>query len=303
MKRKNFITLGTFDGVHTGHRFLFNQLDLLSVKHLLKPLVLYFPFPPKTLLGQHPAMTVLSTPPEKYALLKKTTDAKIERLDFQSYREYTPEQFFKQVLLQKYNMGGLLIGKDFAFGKDRAGHAEFLRAQCQRLNIPFHVSEFYNEGGMKVSSSLIRKTLAQGDISAANTLLGRAYSLEGRVVSGQKLGRQLGFPTANLDTGFYKILPLGVFAVWVKVGKQLYKGVCNIGFRPTVNTIHSVIPLVEVHILNFNKSIYGRKLTVWFEGKIRPEAKFDDLTALKTQLALDKAAADKLLTAPPPDCR
>lgn len=299
MKRKRFITIGTFDGVHAGHRFLFNRLDVLCAQYGLKPLVLYFPFPPKTLLSAQPAMTVLTTPDEKHALLKTATDAQIERLDFQAYREYTPEQFFKQVLVKKHNVGGLLVGKDFAFGKARAGHADFLLRQCQRLNIPFVVSDFCTTDGMKISSSLIRKTLAEGKIPEANQMLCRPYSVQGRVVQGQKLGRKLGYPTANLDTGFYKILPHGVFAVWVKLGKQFYKGFCNIGFRPTVNPIHSNIPLVEVNIFDFNKSIYGRKLTVFFEAKIRAETKFDGLESLKKQLAQDKLSAEKLLVNPP----
>lgn len=295
MKTKNFITVGTFDGVHTGHRFLFNRLDVLAVEQLQKPLILYFPYPPKTLLSPRPEMTVLTTPREKKALLGQTSDAKAAQLDFETCRNMSPESFFENVLLQEYNMGGLLVGKDFAFGKDRAGHTDFLRAMCARHRIPFEVSEFFTAAGHKVSSSLIRKTLAEGNIPAANALLGYPYALSGKVIVGNKLGRKLGFPTANLDTGIYKILPLGVFAVKVNVGRETYDGFCNIGFRPTVNTIQANIPLVEVHIFNFNKSIYGRTITVHFVEKLRDEKKFDGLSALIAQLTQDKQTAAKLL--------
>lgn len=291
MKRKRFITIGTFDGVHPGHRVLFNRLEQLAAEYLMKPLALYFPYPPKTLLSSRPEMTVLSTPPEKKMLLKSAA-VPAEELNFMMYREYTPEYFFKKVLLQKYECGGILAGPDFAFGKSREGDGAWLQRKCRQLQIPCEILPFYNApDGAKVSSSLIRKTLADGRVAEANVLLGRRYSLEGRVVRGHKLGRKLGFATANLDVNFYKLLPLGVFAVRVRVGRKYYRGICNIGFRPTVNSIHSVIPLTEVHILDFKQSIYGRRIEVEFYDKMRGEVKFDGLDALKAQLERDKLAA------------
>ena len=296
MTRKHFIAVGTFDGVHLGHRKLFARLEQLAVLHQLKPLVLYFPYPPKTLLAARPEMSVLSTPAEKKLLLKNCLDVPAQELNFQAYREYTPEMFFKQVLLKKYNCGGFLAGPDFAFGKNRQGDDDFLKQKCAQYNLPFEVMPFYDApGGAKVSSSLIRKTLAAGDIAQANAMLGRLYTLEGRVVRGEKLGRKLGFPTANLDINFYKLLPLGVFAVKVRVGRRFYRGICNIGFRPTVNTIHSFIPLTEVHILDFHQSIYGRRIEVYFYDKMRGEMKFDGLEALKAQLTKDKQTARRLI--------
>lgn len=296
MKRKNLITIGTFDGVHLGHRALFARLEQLAVQYQLKPLVLYFPYPPKTMLAENPAMTVLTTPPEKKALLKQTLcGTSYEELNFQWYREFTPEQFFKKVLLEKYNCGALLAGPDFAFGKNQAGNATWLAQKCKQFEIPFELFPFYNAAqGEKISSSLIRKTLAAGDIATANRLLGYAYHAEGRIITGHKLGRRLGFPTANLDVNFYKLLPLGVYAVKVRLGSHMYRGVCNIGFRPTVNTL--AVPLTEVHILDFKQSIYGRRLEITFIDKIRGEVKFDGLDALKAQLTRDKQAAQSLIS-------
>lgn len=298
MTKKRFITIGTFDGVHIGHRYLFGRLDALAVRYLLKPFVLYFPLPPKTLLGARPEMTVLSTCAEKKRLLKEL-GIQAAALDFDACRNMEPLDFFENVLLKKYQMGGLLAGPDFAFGKDRRGDTDFLRAECAKRGIPFEVAGFCQTGGEKVSSSLIRKTLAAGDIERANALLGRPYDLTGTVVKGHKLGRRLGFPTANLNTGLHKILPLGVFAVKVRVGRKYYNGFCNIGFRPTVNTIDASLPLVEVHIFDFHQSIYGRKITVWFVGKLRDETKFNGLDALVGQLKKDRESARAVLAGVP----
>jgi len=293
MKRKNMITIGTFDGVHTGHQRLFARLETLAAQYLLKPLVLYFPLPPKTLLNPHPEMTVLTTPEEKKKLFR-THGVPARILDFRALRLQSAADFFKR-LQKDYQLGGLLIGADFAFAKNRQGGVEFLRDACAQAHIPCEIMPFFNEGNTKISSSLIRKTLAQGDIARTTALLGRPYELTGKVIKGFQLGRKLGFPTANLDTGIYKILPLGVFAVKVRVGKKMYNGFCNIGFRPTVNTLHTRMPLVEVHIFRFRKSIYGRKITIWFVEKLRDEMKFQGLEALKQQLTADKQHAEKLL--------
>lgn len=294
MKKKNFITIGTFDGVHTGHRFLFGCLEKFAAQYRQKPLILYFPLPPKTLLSKLPEMTVLTLPEEKKKLLKAAGTPALP-LDFSYCQHFSPEQFFNW-LLKKYNLGGLIVGADFAFGKNRQGDVNFLQQQCKRLSIPCEIAKFSKVGTEKISSSLIRKILASGDITRANSLLGRPYKVTGRVIKGHKLGRKLGFPTANLDTGIYKILPLGVFAVKVRVGRKFYNGFCNIGFRPTVNTIDDKLPLVEVNIFDFNQSIYGRKITIWFAEKLREETKFQGLEALIRQLKKDRERAQHLLT-------
>lgn len=291
---KNCITIGTFDGVHTGHRFLLNQLEMEAAKHRLKPLVLYFPIPPKTLLSDKPEMTVLTSPAEKKRYLRELS-VPAKTLDFAKCRTMSAVKFFNDILVKQYNMGGLLIGADFALGKGRQAGADWLKTQCEKLNLPFEIVRFYKTGTQKISSSLIRKTLACGDIEQANLLLGRPYEITGKVIKGKQLGRTLGFPTANLDTGIYKILPLGVFAVKVQVGEHLYDGFCNIGFRPTVNSINGILPLVEVHIFNFNADIYGKNITIWFAGKLRDETKFDTLPALVAQLKKDRRDAQRLL--------
>ena len=293
-KAKYFITIGTFDGVHAGHRFLLAQLEKLAANYRLKPLALYFPLPPKTLMSCKPEMTVLTLPKEKKLLLKQC-GTPAQALDFATCRQLTAEQFFTQVLCKKLNAGGVLVGSDFAFGKDRQAGAQWLQERCEKAGLLFATTRFYKTGTQKISSSLLRKILASGDIERANQLLGRPYEVTGKVVKGQQLGRKLGFPTANLHTGIYKVLPLGVFAVKVRVGRQVYDGFCNIGFRPTVNFIYGKLPLVEVHIFDFDKNIYGRDITVWFVQKLRNEIKFDTLPELVAQLKKDRTQAKKVM--------
>ncbi|MBR4355200.1 MAG: riboflavin biosynthesis protein RibF [Elusimicrobiaceae bacterium] len=293
-KIKNFITVGTFDGVHTGHRFLLSRLEILAAKYRQKPLALYFQLPPKTLMGSKPEMTVLTLPREKKQLLRRAGTPAFP-LDFATCRNLTANQFFTKILLRQYHMGGMIVGADFALGKNRQAGADWLKEQCQLHQIPFETVRFYKTGTQKISSSLIRKILASGDIERANLLLGHPYELTGKVIKGQQLGRKLGFPTANLNTGIYKILPLGVFAVKVRVGKEIYDGFCNIGFRPTINTISGSLPLVEVHIFNFNQDIYNQNITIWFASKLRDETKFDLLPNLVAQLKKDRKEAQKIL--------
>ncbi|MGB2579174.1 riboflavin kinase/FMN adenylyltransferase [Elusimicrobium simillimum] len=293
--KKNFITIGTFDGVHKGHGMLFARLKTLAKKHKMNSMVLYFPLPPKTLMSPVPELTVLTLPDEKLALIKQAKPDYADALNFKACKNISRENYF-DILLKTYNMGGLLVGRDFAFGKDRKGHIDFLRKACAKAGIVLEVEDFFKTAktdGHKISSSLIRKTLAEGDVKTANKYLGRPYSVSGIVVKGKQLGRQLGYPTANLDIGIYKILPLGVFAVEAVIGKEKFKAMANIGYRPTVNPIHSNVPLVEVNILNFNRDIYGKTLTINFVSKIRGEKKFNGLPALIKQLGTDARAAAK----------
>ena len=292
--KKTLITIGTFDGVHNGHRFLFTELEKLAVRLNLKPLVLYFPLPPKTLLSPRPEMTILTSPDEKKQLLRQL-GMHARALDFETCRHLSARDFVEKVLIQTYRAGAILAGADFAFGKDREGDSAFLRRYSTEHDLGFFTLPFYKVMQDKISSSLIRKMLAAGEIAPANGLLARPYALTGKVIKGHRLGRKLGFPTANLNTGIYKVLPLGVFAVQVRVGKKWYNGFCNIGFRPTVNPIDSHLPLVEVNIFDFKQSIYGRKITVYFREKLRDEVKFSSLDALKAQLHQDRALAQKVL--------
>ncbi|WP_428898027.1 riboflavin kinase / FMN adenylyltransferase [Parelusimicrobium proximum] len=289
-----FITVGTFDGVHLGHQALFKSLKSLAAEHKMKSCALYFPLPPAALIKGATDMTVLTLPKEKVSLLKEQNLDYIFPLNFKECRNMSAEAFCN-MLISKYKMGGLIVGRDFAAGKDREAHIDYLRRFCAANNIVFHVEDFYKDGEHKISSSLVRHALASGRIEEAERLLGRPYSICGKIVAGKRLGRKLGFPTANLEVPHEKILPAGIFATEVILGREVFKGVTNIGFRPTVNTINKNIPLTEVHILKFRRSIYGRKLTVKFISKIRGEKKFDGLPALIAQITADAQTAENIV--------
>ena len=287
---KNFIAIGSFDGVHLGHKHLFEMLKNFAVLNKMRPMLLVFGISPKVFVDK--SHGVLTTAAEKKALLKKTGIDHIKFLDFSKVRNFTREEFF-DILLKKYKMGGILCGKDFAFGKDRGGKSNFLKKACKENGIIFECADFLETDGEKISSSLIRKALKAGDVESVNGMLGAEYEVSGKIVKGRQLGRKIGFPTANVDFDKLKILPKGVYAVRVLLGKENFVGVCNIGCRPTVEK--KGLPTCEVHILDFNRNIYGRYLTVRFVAKMRAEKHFSTLGELTQQINRDSILAYKLL--------
>lgn len=289
---KKFITIGTFDGVHLGHKFIFDVLKKLAAKNNMQPLILTFDFAPKLLKNKDTKNKVLTLPDEKLSLLKQE-NCEVKKLDFEKIKNLTCQEFF-DILIKDYKMGGILAGEDFAFGKDRLGKKDFLAKACTENNIIYSCQNFVNnKEGRKISSSLIRKFLEQGEVAAAAKLLGHFYTLKGLIIKGQQLGRQMGFATANLKIDTCKILPKGVFAVKVFLDAKEYKGVCNIGLRPTVEKNGQ--PLCEVHIINFDRDIYGKILKIALVAKIRGEKKFDSLGELIQQINKDTASAIKIL--------
>jgi riboflavin kinase/FMN adenylyltransferase len=290
--RKNFITIGSFDGVHLGHGHLVCGLKKLARQNNMASCVLAFVVPPKAFLTR--GVQLLTAPREKLALLRELCPDKTAPLDFKEVQNISARGFF-DILVQKYNMGGILAGPDFAFGRNRAGGADFLRRACARSGVIYARETFLKIGGHKISSSAIRRALAAGDVRAASVMLGRPYSAQGKIIKGRQLGRTIGFPTANMAYDAAKILPRGIFAVRVYLGDEVFKGVCNIGMRPTV--CDNGLPSVETHILDFDRDIYGRIMRVDFMAKIRDEIKFESLPRLKAQIRRDAARARLLLAA------
>ena len=288
--RKNFITIGAFDGVHLGHKHLICVLKDLARQNNMAACVLAFAVPPKVFLTA--GIRLLTTAEEKLKLLQEFGPDKIIQLDFKEVQN-TPARGFFDLLLTKYNMGGILAGPDFAFGHNREGGPDFLRRACAQSGVLYAHESARKLCGHKISSSAIRSALARGDVACAAALLGRPYSAQGKIVKGRQLGRTIGFPTANIDVDAVKIMPRGIFAVRVFLGEEIFKGICNIGTRPTVSD--TGLALVETHIFDFDRDIYGRHMRVDFTDKIRNEIKFESLSQLKAQIQKDAACARGLL--------
>lgn len=279
------LTIGNFDGVHLGHQHLIH-LVTQKAKMLSKPsmVITFEPLPNEYFLENPPAR--LATLREKLLLFNALNVDYVLCLTFNRYlANLTPEKFVNDILLDALEMNHLIVGEDFYFGKGRAGDAAFLKTMSQQKGFGFEVVQKMVEKKEKISSTRIREALSSSDFNLATQLLGRPYSLQGRILHGQKRGKQLGFPTINIGLQGIKPVLSGVFVVQVfgLTDTPLF-GVANIGKRPTFNG--SKIQL-EVHLLNFNQSVYGRRVTVIPLKKIRDEKKFPDVDSLAAQIEND----------------
>jgi riboflavin kinase / FMN adenylyltransferase len=281
------LTIGIFDGVHLGHQAMLNVLLEEAQKAALPAVVLTFSPHPKSILGNKP-YPLLQTKSEKTEKLKKLGIAEIHWIDFTpEFAEMTAESFVTDILVAQLGIKKAVIGYDHKFGKNRAGNFELLQTLggvhgFEVIEMPAVLLE-----EAIVSSSRIRKLLATHQIEEANRLLGEPYPFSGVVVHGEKRGRTIGFPTANLETPPEKMLPAdGVYAVEVLHKNLRYKGMMNIGKRPTFEAEKTV----EVHILDFEQEIYGDALTVYCKKFIRPVQKFASIQALVQQLELDRGS-------------
>jgi riboflavin kinase/FMN adenylyltransferase len=203
----------------------------------------------------------------------------------QALRSLTAQQFVDQVLVKGLRTRYLIIGDDFRFGCDRSGDFQMLKRSGAKANFEVQDTETLEVDGQRVSSTLVRKFLRQSDFAGAQVLLGRPFSIQGRVVYGQQLGTELGFPTANVQLHRYSAPLSGVFAVLVNVGNEIFQGAANVGIRPTVGDL--VKPILEVHFLDFEGKLYGQRIEVEFKHKIRDEKKFTTLDDLVENIRRD----------------
>lgn len=290
------VTSGTFDGVHVGHQKILTRLNEIANQVKGETVVLTFwPHPRLVLHPEDDTLKLLNTFEEKAELLRAQGVQHLVRIPFtKEFSQLSSEKFITQVLVDKIGTKKLVIGYDHHFGKNREGSFEQLKANASRYG--FEVEEIPRQDvdNVGVSSTNIRKALESGQIDTANHFLGTPYSLTGRVVPGDKLGRLLGYPTANLemDTKFKLIPADGIYAVTIQYQHEVYKGMLYIGNRPTVNGSKRNI---EVNIFDFAKDIYGDALTVHFHHLIRKDNKFSDLDGLRKQLEGDKVEALRLL--------
>lgn len=284
-------TIGFFDGVHLGHRYLVEELKREAQKRRLASAVITFAQHPRAVLHADYQPKLLNSFHEKMLHLQELEVDYCIVLNFtEKLAQYSAEEFIAKVLRQQYHVEMLLIGYDHRFGHDRAdGFPEYV-AYGQRYGMEVVQASPYDEGHTKVSSSEIRRLLMDGNVEKAARLLTYPYTLQGTIVSGYKVGRTIGFPTANIAVDEpFKVLPkVGVYAVWVSINEKCYKGMLYIGKRPTLHNGNDLS--VEVHILDFSGNVYSDKISVSFMYHIREDKKFDSLEALQAQLEQDKQA-------------
>ena len=291
-------TTGFFDGVHLGHRLVIERLVSLAHARGDESLVVTFwPHPRAVLQNGARELRLLTTLEEKKELLRSLGVDRVEVLDFtRAFASLTAEEYLRDVLRDRFGVTTLLVGYDNRLGSDRLT-ASALAALAASLGIElielpplsFRAEPQAESRNLKISSTKIRKFLEDGDIASATEMLGYGYSLQGVVVAGNRLGRTIGFPTANMK--LYEPLKLvpgrGVYVVEVEVLGKKYRGMTNIGMRPTVGGSSTTI---ETHILDFDEDIYGLPLRITFLRRLRDEVHFPSLDALKAQLELDREA-------------
>jgi riboflavin kinase/FMN adenylyltransferase len=283
-------TIGNFDGVHLGHQKVLEQVKNKARDLGLPTTVIIFEPQPREFFGGDAVPARLTRFDEKVRLLADQEIDRVLCLPFnEQLRQMTAAEFVESLLLKGLAVQHFVVGDDFRFGCDRAGDYAMLCEVGREQGFSVEHTLTYTVGEERVSSTRIRKALAEHDFVLAQALLGRPYRITGRVMHGQKLGRQLGVPTANVRMHRFAAPLRGVYTVSVQLaGRPLANGVCNIGLRPTVGGTR---PVLEVHLLDFSGDLYGKLLSVEFKTFLRSEQKFDGLEQLKSALFTDIQAA------------
>ncbi len=288
-------TIGFFDGVHVGHRFLIKELQDWGKELNMPSAVITFPEHPRQVLHSDYRPKLLDTFQEKMERLETTGIDYCIALDFTYELSLYSAADFIRLLAEEYHAKGLLIGYDHRFGHDRSDGFEQYVEYGGQVGMEVRKASPYDEENIRVSSSEIRRLLQEGKVEMANALLTYPYQLRGRIVSGYKLGRTIGFPTANIEVDSpYKLLPkVGVYAVWVELLGKRYKGMLYIGKRPTLQNGDNLT--IEVNILGFSGNAYNDEITVSFVYAVREDKTFESVEALREQLERDRQTVDKLL--------
>lgn len=287
-KKATALTIGMFDGVHLGHQSLIRQLTkYASANGMESVLLTLWPHPHKIFKAKS-SLNLISLLPTKLNLLENTG------IDTVLVQDFTPEfynlcgeTFVRDYLVDQLGMKYILIGHDHTFGKSKSGNIQLLHKLSNELNFKVKQLDALKSKGENISSTLIRNNLLSGRIREANSLLGYPYYFNAKVVPGDRIGRTLGFPTANLMTHPDQLIPSnGVYAVKVKINDTYWPGMLNIGFRPTVSGIQRL--QIETHIIGINLDLYGKEIEISFYEFLRHEKKFNGIDELKSQLQIDK---------------
>ena len=281
-------TIGFFDGVHLGHNYLLEQLKTQAISSQKHSMVVTFANHPRLFFDPDCCLRKLTLSNEKISMLEDQGIDYCLMLQFDAELSRLTSFEFMRLLVEQYGVKILFVGYDHRFGSDRTTTFDQLVAYGDQIGLEVKNCDAFSESDVKVSSSKVRRALEASDIELANKYLGYDYFIKGRVVSGQQIGRQIGFPTANLEVDPLKMLPAdGVYAVELSVEGEEYKGVLNIGTRPTLSAKNRS---VEVHIINFDGNLYDKEIELRFQRFLRSEQKFPSLDHLKTQIQQDIAA-------------
>lgn len=290
---KSVITVGTFDGVHLGHKEIIKVVNSIKNKNSLRSVVVTFdPHPQIVLRNKAKDIKLLTTIEEKLQLFEKLDIDFVYIINFtREFAETPAEKFIQEYLVKKIGLTDLVIGYDHMFGKNREGSIDTVKKLSEIYSFSADMVNEYKINGEIVSSTSIRKYLLEGNILKANSFLGRQYSIEGIVIDGYKRGKELGYPTANLklDSDLKLIPQIGIYAVSVEINNELFYGMMSIGYNPTVSSEKKLN--LEVNIFDFDKNIYGERIKINFIDYIRKEIKFDSLNELKLELTKDKEIA------------
>ena len=281
------LSIGMFDGVHLGHQSIIHRLNTIAqIKNLESAILTFWPHPRKV-FNPNDDLKLLNTIDEKKYLLQKNGLQHLFLKEFdEDFRNLTGEEFVRQVLVEQLKVKHLIVGYDHTFGKNRSGDFSLLKKMGPELGFEVEQVEAVNYKDLNISSTQIRNALVKGDILSANKMLGYHYSVSGEVIHGQKIGRTIGYPTANIQVDPMKLLPKnGAYIVDVFVKEQHFKGMLSIGTNPTVE---GKLKTVEVYILDFKDDLYGKEISVNFRDFLHDEIKFESLEQLILRLDEDK---------------
>ena len=284
--QRSVVTIGSFDGVHLGHQAILNQVKAVAAELGLPSVVMTFEPQPQEFFSGERAPARLMRLREKVEALFEFGVDQVLCLQFnRELRNLTAAEFVRSVLVDGLGTRHLIVGDDFRFGCDRSGDFKMLSEMGETYDFAVQDTETLEVDGQRVSSTLVRQILEQGNFERASQLLGKPFTITGRVVYGQQLGRELGFPTANVQLNRYSAPLSGVYAVLVNIDGAVHQGAANVGLRPTVGDLLKTI--LEVHLLDFEADLYGRRIEVEFVTKIRDEEKFTSLDKLIESIQRD----------------
>lgn len=293
-KKPLALSLGMFDGVHLGHQYILKELTNKGQENDYETAVLTFWPHPRFVFNPNEDLQLLNTIEEKTQLIEKLGIDNLFLKEFdEDFRNLTGEEFVRQILIDQLNVKYLVVGYDHSFGKNKSGNFQLLETFSQELDFEVEQMEAINIHNKTISSTKIRTALQEGKIIEANEMLGYYYPISGKVVHGKKIGRTIGFPTANIEFDSIKLLPKkGAYIVEVFIDNQFHKGMLSIGTNPTVNGEKLT---VEVYILNFNEDIYGKDIHIRFRDFLHEEIKFENLEKLIEKLEDDKKRTEQFI--------